>query len=297
MLINTANLDAIRVGFSTAFRRGLGQAAPEYQRVATTVPSTTKENKYGWLGKMPNMREWIGPRHVHGIAEHDYAIKNLSWELTYGVDRDDIEDDNLGVYEPLFVEAGESVAAQPDLLVWSALKDGWSRECYDGQPFFDADHPVLDADGTPQSVTNTDEGSAAPWFLMVTGRSLKPIIFQDRKKPQFVAKDNIRDENVFSNKEFVYGVDCRRNVGYGFWQMIFASSQPLTKERYVAARVALMEMKGDHGRPLGLRPGLLVVPPTYEGPAFDVLKAERDAAGATNTYRATAELLVTPWLA
>ncbi|WP_163266463.1 Mu-like prophage major head subunit gpT family protein [Chelativorans alearense] len=297
MIINTANLDAIRVGFSTAFRRGLGQAESEYGQIATTVPSTTRENKYGWLGKLPNLRQWVGPRAVHGIAEHDYAIKNISWELTYGVDRDEIEDDNLGVYEPMFVEAGESVAAQPDLLVWDAAKEGWSRECYDGQNFYDGDHPVLDADGTPYSVSNTDEGGAAPWFLMATGRSLKPYIFQERKKPMFVAKDNPRDSNVFTNKEFMYGVDCRRNVGYGFWQMVFASSQPLTKERYIAARVAIMEMKGDYGRPLGLRPNLLVVSPSNEGPAFDVLKAERDAAGATNTYRNTAELLVSPWLA
>lgn len=297
MIINSANLDAIRVNFSTAFRRGLGQATTDYEMIATTVPSSARENKYGWLGKLPSLRQWIGPRAVHGIAEHDYAIKNLSWELTYGVDRDDIEDDNLGVYTPVFVEAGESVAAQPDELVWGAAKAGWERECYDGQNFYDADHPVLDADGVPYSVSNTDEGTAAPWFLMATGRSLKPFIFQERRAPQFVAKDNPRDNNVFDNKEFRYGVDCRRNTGYGFWQMIFASSQPLTKERYVAARVALMEMKGDYGRPLGMRPNLLVVSPSNEGAAFDVLKAERDAAGATNVYRNTAELLVSPWLA
>ncbi|RJG46442.1 Mu-like prophage major head subunit gpT family protein [Mesorhizobium sp. DCY119] len=297
MIINSANLDAIRVGFSTAFRRGLGQAETDYSRIATTVPSSTKENKYGWLGKLPNLREWIGPRAVHGLAEHDYAIKNKPFEMTVGVDRDDIRDDNLGVYEPMFVEMGESTAAHPDLLVWEAAKEGWSRPCYDGQNYFDGDHAVLDADGTPYSVTNTDEGSAAPWFLLSTRRALKPIIFQEREKPTFVAKDDPRDDNVFMNKEFVYGVDCRRNVGYGFWQMAFGSTQPLTKQRYIAARTAIMEMKGDYGRPLGLRPDLLVVSPSNEGAAFDVLKAERDAAGATNTYRATAELLVTPWLA
>src|SRR5690606_34805443 len=127
MIINTANLDAIRVGFSTAFRRGLGQAQTQYGRVATTVPSATKENKYGWLGKLPNMIEWVGPRHVHGLSEHDYAIRNKSFELTIGVDRDDIEDDNLGVYDPLFIEMGESVGAHPDLLVFEALKNGFSE--------------------------------------------------------------------------------------------------------------------------------------------------------------------------
>ena len=297
MIINAANLDAIRVGFSTAYRRGLGQAQTQYGRVATTVPSSTKENKYGWLGKLPNMREWIGPRAVHGIAEHDYAIKNRPFELTIGVDRDDIEDDNLGVYEPLFVEMGESVAAHPDLLVWDALKNGFATECYDGQYFFDTDHPVLDANGEVSSVANTDGGAGMPWYLLSVRKALKPIIFQERRKPQFVAKDRPTDDNVFDNKEFRYGTDGRWNVGYGFWQMAWGSKQTLDKAHYATAREAIMGMKGDHGRPLGLMPDLLVVPPSLEGEAMEVLKAERDAAGATNVYKATAELLVVPWLA
>lgn len=297
MIINSANLDAIRTGFNTAFRRGLDQARPQYTRVSTTVPSSTRDNTYGWLGKLPNLREWIGARAVHGIAEHDYKIRNKSFELTIGVDRDDIEDDNLGVYEPLFVEMGESVAAQPDQLVWGAMKDGFASACYDGQYYFDTDHPVLDENGNVNSVANTDGGAGAPWFLIDNRRSLKPIIFQERRAPQFVAKDDPKDDNVFDNKEFRYGVDCRRNVGYGFWQFAWGSKQTLDKAAYRGAREAIMSMKGDYGRPLGLMPTLLVVPPSLEGEALEILNAERDAAGATNVYRNTAELLVVPWLA
>jgi len=297
MIINSATLDAIRTGFSTAYRRGLGQAATAYGTIATTVPSTTRDNKYGWLGKLPNMREWVGPRVVHGLAEHDYAIKNKPFELTISVDRDDIRDDNLGVYEPLFVEMGESVAAHPDLLVFGALKDGFVTECYDGQPFFDTDHPVLDEDGEVISVSNSGGGSGTAWYLLSTRRALRPIIFQEREKAQFVARDNPTDSNVFKNKSFEYGSDGRWNVGYGFWQMAFGSKQTLNKENYAAARTALMGMKGDYGRPLGIMPNLLVVPPTLEQNALEILNSERDAAGATNVYKGTAELLVTPWLA
>lgn len=297
MIINSANLDAIRVGFSTSFRRGLGQAQTQFGRIATTVPSTTRENKYGWLGKLPNMREWIGPRAVHGLAEHDYAIRNRSYELTIGVDRDDIEDDNLGVYEPLFVEMGESVAAHPDQLVFTALKNGWSELAYDGQNFFDTDHPVLDENGEPITVANTDGGAGTPWFLLSTRRALRPIIHQLRKPPEFVAKDRPTDSNVFDQKQFNFGTDGRWNVGYGFWQMAWGSKQTLEQATYKLARESLMGMKGDHGRPLGLVPDLLVVPPSLEGQALELLNAERNAAGATNVYRNTAELLVSPWLA
>tara|TARA_R110002049_G_scaffold73362_3_gene189776 strand:+ start:13295 stop:14188 length:894 start_codon:yes stop_codon:yes gene_type:complete len=297
MLINTPSLEAIRVGFNTAYKRGLGQAETQYTRIATVVPSSTRESRYGWLGKMPNMREWLGPRLIQGLSEHDYAIKNKDFELTIGVDRNDIKDDNLGIYEPMFVEMGESTAAHPDLLTFDALAGGFATECYDGQYFFDTDHPVINEDGSMGTVANTDGGSGAPWFLLSTNRSLKPMIFQDREKPMFVAKDNPKDHNVFMNKEFVYGTDARYNVGYGFWQMAWGSKQTLNATRYAAARAALQGMKGDHGRPLGIKPNLLVVPPSMEQAALELLNAERDAAGATNVWKGTAELLIVPWLA
>src|SRR5581483_10358077 len=199
MIINRQNLDAIRVGFKTSFQQGLSQAPSMRDRIATTVPSSTKEEKYGWLGKIPNVREWIGPRQVQNLMEHDYAIKNKHWELTIGVDRDDIEDDTLGIYAPLFTEMGRSTGAHADQLVFGLLKNGFSTNCYDGQFFFDTDHPVLDETGTAQAVANTDGGAGTAWFLIDGSRALKPIIYQLRKDWQFVPKDDERDDNVFNN--------------------------------------------------------------------------------------------------
>ncbi|MNG18050.1 Mu-like prophage major head subunit gpT [compost metagenome] len=56
-------------------------------------------------------------------------------------------------------------------------------------------------------------------------------------------------------------------------------------------------MKGDKGKVLGIRPKLLVVPPSLRGVALEVVKAERNAAGATNINRDAVDVLVTPWLA
>lgn len=297
MIINQANLGRLYTGFKTSFSRGLGQADPQWQRLATRVPSTTREEKYGWLGKLPNLREWIGDRVVHGIQLHDYAIKNKTWESTIAVPREDIDDDQYGVYAPLFEEMGRSVAAHPNQLVFELLKAGFTSLCYDGQNFFDTDHPVLDADGKTISVSNTGGGSGTTWFLIDDSRTLKPIIYQVRKDYDMVRQDAPTDDNVFNRKEFVYGVDGRSNVGFGFWQFAYGSKQTLDKASYKTAREALSGMKGDYGRPLGLTPRLLVVPPSLEGPAREILNADRDAAGATNVYKGTAELLVCPWLA
>ncbi|WP_027143150.1 Mu-like prophage major head subunit gpT family protein [Mesorhizobium sp. WSM3626] len=297
MKINSTTLDAIRVGFKTSFQGGLGQAASQYPRVATTVPSTTREEKYGWLGKIPNIREWIGDRLVQNLMEHDYSIRNKDYELTIGVDRNDIKDDTLGIYAPLFTEMGMSVAAHPDMLVWALLKAGFATACYDGQYFFDTDHKVLDEAGEPQSVPNTDGGAGEPWFLLCTKRALKPIIYQEREKFEFVSKDDPKDENVWRKKEFEYGVDGRCNVGFGFWQLAWGSKQTLDPTHYEAGRVALTGMKGDHGRPLGNVPDLLVCGPTNEGAARAVVASQLVNGGETNKWAGTAEVLMVPWLA
>ena len=297
MLVNAANLDSLRVGYSTAYQNGLGQAAALHAMVATIVRATQKEQKYGWLGKMPNVREWIGPRAIQNLMQHDYSIREVPLELTIGVDKDDIETDNLGIYTPLFTEMGMSSGSYKDTLIFGLLQNGFSTTCYDGQNFIDTDHPVLDADGTEISVANTDGGSGTPWFLLDVSRAIKPLILQVRKEFEFVSMTDLTNPNVFMNKEFVYGVDARMNAGFGFWQMAWGSKQTLNAANYAAARAGIGGMKGDYGRPLGLTPRLLVVPPSLESAALKIVNNELGANGETNEWKGTAEVMVCPWLA
>lgn len=297
MIVNSANLRTLFVGYRAEFQRVLGSTTAMYGRIATTVPSSTKTNEYGWLNQLPRVREWLGDRVVNNLSTSDYTIKNKPWEMTIGVDRDDISDDNIGIYTPLFGEMGRSTATFPDELVFPLLKNGFSTPGYDKQFFFDADHPVLDETGTPQSVSNTGGGAGTPWFLLDVSRALKPIIFQSRKAFDFVAMDAPTDENVFTKKEFRYGVDGRANVGFGFWQMAYGSKQPLDAASYEAARAAMTGLKGDFGRPLGIMPNLLAVPPSLEGAGRRLLQSVLVNGGESNPWAGTAELLVVPWLA
>lgn len=302
MQITAAYLNSLRVGFSTAFKNGLSQATALSSRVATTVPANTKEQRYGWLGKIPNVREWLGARVIQNITESDYSIREKPWELTIGVDRDDIETDNIGIYSPLFEEMGLSATAHPEQLVWGLLKAGFSTNCYDGQFFFDTDHPVLDESGAVISVANTDGGSGTPWFLLDVSRAIKPIILQVRRPmSDIIARDKVTDDNVFDYNEFRYGVDGRYNVGFGFWQFAWGSKQTLDAAHYKTARAALLGMKGDYGRPLGIGASgkklLLVVGPSDESAALKLINNELGANGETNEWKDTAEVLVVPWLA
>ncbi len=297
MIVNVSNLKIMFTGFKTIFQKAFDGAKSDWQRIAMKVPSKTSQEVYAWLGQTTRFREWIGDRVIQNLKKHDFTIKNKSWENTFGVDKDAIEDDSYGVFTPSVQQLGQDAREHPDELIFGLLAKGFSERCYDGQYFFDTDHPVVQADGSIGSVSNFGGGSGAAWFLLDASKMIKPIIFQERKDYSFLALTDATDENVAMRKEFIYGVDARNNVGFGLWQLAFGSKQDLTEESYAAARQALMSMKGDNGKPLGVRPTLLVVPPSLEGKALKILTAENNANGETNIYRNTAELLTTPWLA
>jgi phage major head subunit gpT-like protein len=300
-IITNALVQAMFTGFRNDFQKALDAAPSDYAKVATVVPSSSKSNTYGWLGQVPALREWIGDRVINDMKENGYQITNKHWETTVGVNRDDIEDDNIGIYSPLVQEIGRATGVHPDELVFNLLKAGVSTNCYDGQFFFDTDHPVYpNADGTgaPASVSNYDDnaGSGTPWYLLDTSRALRPVFFQQRKKPVFTAMTKLDDESVFTSNQFRFGVDSRDNVGFGLWQLAYCSRKGLTGPNLNAAITAMAEFTADGGRPLGVNPTLLVVPPSLREVALETVKAERNASGATNINRNAVEVLVTPWV-
>lgn len=296
MIINRSNLSILYTALKTAFNNGFAGLQPQWNQIATEVPSTTSENVYAWLGQFPGMREWVGDRVVRNVKQHDYAIRNKTWESTIAVPREAIEDDQYGVYAPMAQEMGRAAAEHPDTLVFGLLAAGFTTPCYDGQYFFDTDHPATDASGNEVSVSNFQGGSGTPWFLVDDSRAIKPIIFQMRRKPEFTAKDQPTDDNVFFQKEFVYGTDGRWNVGFGLWQLAYASKQTLDETNLAAAIAAFEGQAGDNGRKLGTRARLLVVPPTLEFAAKKLVAATTENGGE-NPMANRVKVVVVPWLA
>ncbi len=297
MIINQSNLSVLFQGYKLVFQQAFDATQSDYLQVAMEVPSTTSKEVYPWLGQTTRFREWIGDRVIQNLSTHDFSIKNKSWENTVSVQKTSVEDDSYGLYKPLIAQLGQDAKTHPDELVFTLLSNAFNTICYDGQYFFDTDHPILNADGSTSSVSNFAGGSGPAWYLLDTSKVIKPFIYQKRSDYQFVSKDKPDDDNVFNKNEYVYGADGRSNVGVGLWQLAYASKQPLTPENYGAARAALMSMKGDNGKPLGIRPTLLVVGPNQETAGLQILQAEKNANGADNIYRNTAKLLSTPWLA
>ena len=297
MIVNNANLAVLLSGFKASFNKGFEGATSQYRNFTMLAPSSTRDQTYAWLGQIPRMREWLGEKRIKSLEVHGYTITNREFELTIEVPKTDIEDDQYGVYGPMFEEMGRSANEFPDELVFSLLKEGFSKPCFDGQNFFDTEHPVSNENGAEGLVSNMQDGSGPAWFLMDTSRAIKPLIYQERKAPRFAGVDNDSDDYVFRTGKFLYGMETRGNVGFGLWQLAFASKAELTPENYAAARLAMQTMKGDEGRLLGIQPTTLLVPPMLESAARKIVSNSLNADGGTNEWAGTATPIITPWLA
>jgi len=299
-IITPALISALFTGYKAEFQRVFGETPSHWDKVATLMPSTSKSNTYGWLGQFPKLAEWVGERVLKDMKAHGYSIENKLFESTVSVPRTDIEDDEVGIYMPLFGEMGRAAKSFPDELVFGLLGLGASTPCFDGQNFFDADHPVypnVDGTGAAATVSNFGAGTDPAWYLLDTSRVLKPFIFQERTKPELTSMTDGKDEAVFMTDLYRYGIRYRCNVGFGFWQTGYCSKLPLNAANFGAAYAAMRQFKADGGRPLGIRPNLLVVPSTLREKAFEVVKSEKlPESQANNPNKDLVDILDCEWL-
>ncbi|OYZ03494.1 MAG: hypothetical protein B7Y42_00515 [Polaromonas sp. 28-63-22] len=296
MQINRATLAAFFTGLQTVYNNAFSKVETTFDNYTMRVPSSTAQEQYAWMGMIPGLREWLGDRQLANVRTYDYTIKNKPWERTLACFRDQMEDDQLGIYGPMVTGLALEAKRHPQELVDALLLAGFVGLCYDGQPFFSTSHPTYNEDGSVTLVSNNMGGAANPWFLIDDTRGVMPMILQVRKEPHFVNMVREDDERVFMAKEFRYGVDWRGNVGYGLWQLAMGSKQVLDATNYQAARAAMMSMNGDNQRKLGLMPKLLVCGPSNEAAAKNLLNADFLASGATNIYKGTARLVVSAYL-
>jgi phage major head subunit gpT-like protein len=304
MIISSNVLNALRTALRDEFKARMADidAKSIWKFLATIITSSTTSNTYGWLGAFPQMREWIGERVIKDIAEFAYQIVNKKYESTLGVDRVDIEDDNLGQYRVLAREMADEFERFMNRNVAALVTGGFTNLCYDGQKFFDSEHPVYpntDGTGTADDVSNivgTGEEEGSPWALLSLSGSLKPFIAQQRSQPEFEEITDTRNDRVFMQDKYLYGIRYRGSFGYGLWQQAVGSKASLTAANYEAARLAMQTLKRDGGDPLGITPTHLIAGPTNEAAARAILSRELINGGDSNPNYHTAELIIVPHL-
>ena len=280
MIINRANLEALRTGFKTNFQAGIALAAPVSGPLVTEISSSTKIETYGFLGDLPVFRKWVGEKRIKSIEEKSYQLINDDFETTLGIHKTKIEDDNLGLYAPIVSGWGQDAGDLKDLLVFQALSEGHTRACFDGQNFFDDEHPVGDAKKSNVS----GDGSNAAWFLVDLSKPLKPILHQTRKTPSFAMVTDPEDSHVFKTGEYLMGGEARGAAGYTLWQLAHRCTGALNAANYEAAKTAMVQLTNDEGEPLGLKPTHVVFGPSNTAAAKTLFAAQNKASGESNIY-------------
>lgn len=154
MLIDKETLALVFINLKTTFNKAFEGAPSDWQKTAMLVPSGSSQNNYDWLDRFPKMRKWIGDKVIRALKANQYTVVNDDWEATVSVRRNDIRDDNLGIYAPMAQDAGYSAKTLPDEIVADLKNNAFVNKCYDGQYFYDTDHPVGDGNGNTVSVSN-----------------------------------------------------------------------------------------------------------------------------------------------
>lgn len=286
-------LEALQTALSTAYTQGLNAQSPQWNQIATEVPSSASANNYGWLADLPGITEWVSTRQLASLGKHGYQVTNKTWESSIIIKKDDFDDNQIGMYSVIAQKYGQDVSLFPDKLVFQLLKAGFTNLCYDGQYFFDVDHPMNGS--TFSNIIGTGAEAGEPWFLLDTSQIVKPIIFQNRRP--FVFKNMQPDsEYTWFNNQYAAGVDGRCNVGYGFWQTAIGSKAALTADNYELAIQAMGKMKKDNGEPLGLRHTVLVTGMANRAAAKNILEKQTVNGGDTNIYFHDAQHVCTAYI-
>lgn len=143
MNITPDNLQSIFYSYDTRFTKAYN-SVPDvwYSKVSSEIPSTTTTNVYPFMTGLPTLREWVGERVLNNLNTKSYSLENKSFEGSIAVQKNVIEDDQWGVYNFQVDALGEAARKFPDYLVADLLMKGEEQACYDGQAFFDAEHPT-----------------------------------------------------------------------------------------------------------------------------------------------------------
>lgn len=164
-------LAATYQGLRALYGETFEATTPEWNKVAMESKSDTETEDYSWIAEVPGMKEWVDERTLEALKQFSFSIKNKDWESTISVDRNTMEDNKLGQIKPRIQDMAMAAKMHPDELVFALLAAGFATNCYDGQYFFDVDHPL---ENGVQSNKITDAlGATGLQNALTVGRRLK----------------------------------------------------------------------------------------------------------------------------
>lgn len=141
-IINREVLAAAYKSFRAIFLETGAALDKSWKDLVTLIPSSAESETYNWLASIGSMREWIGDRIIQGLKAAGLTIVNKEWEKTIAVDRKEFLFDKLALVKPRIQDLASEWNNHVWELIGGLLVNGFTALCYDGQYFFDDDHPV-----------------------------------------------------------------------------------------------------------------------------------------------------------
>lgn len=162
MALDTAKATVTLRTLTKKFDNRVQSATPFYPQLCTIVQSDGADEAYGMLGNMPGVREWLGDRQFKELRAGTFTIANKHWENSMLIKKTDLADDRMGLYGPVMEDLAIEAAYHPDELFFTAMVNGESEACFDGQYFFDTDHSWGDSGSQSNDLTATAATSTIP---------------------------------------------------------------------------------------------------------------------------------------
>ena len=143
MPITTAQYQELRRDLTRVFARTSKTVKTVYDRFCTPMPSDGESENYAWLGAMPNVRKWVGPRVFKELRGFDFSLRNETWESSLLFNLDKYNDGKAAGFGMQTRDLASKAVKHPNKLWFETVNE--NRPCFDGQDFFDTDHAAGDS--------------------------------------------------------------------------------------------------------------------------------------------------------
>lgn len=154
-IVNSDFLSGVLTNFKALFTESFDNTPTQWAQIAGLLDNIGGDSvALDWLGQVPKMREWKGNKIVYGAGNYNFTIPIKDYEVTMGVLRKTLEDDQLGLVKPKLQKLGSEAQRYKDELIFGLLANGFTTKCYDGQYFFSASHSEGDS-GTQSNTVST----------------------------------------------------------------------------------------------------------------------------------------------
>lgn len=151
MDLTPSALQIFFTGLSTSYDQGYSMPEPWAPSIAMFVPSDTELETYGWMDRIPKMRQWVGPRTVQNAPTRSRSVTNLDFELTESIPRNKFLDDKLGLYSNIARNMGWQARKLHDQQLATLILAGETTVGFDNVNFFSTTH-LTDIDNAASAV-------------------------------------------------------------------------------------------------------------------------------------------------